>query len=182
MHAPLQLTMNRSTILFVVLVIFPIFKVNGQSSHEREFQQLTEQRDKAAAAALEPIDRRYHELLGQLLKRATQANDLSAAVKIQAKLDDANSVSLSEAQLRASISRAKWNWTGAGANTFDFTPEGDVTLSNSKATYIVKGKREIILTSDTSKRTATITFNSSFTKFTGIDFDGRTKIEGEIEK
>jgi hypothetical protein len=63
-----------------------------------------------------------------------------------------------------------------------FTPEGEVALSNSKATYTVQGGREIILTSETSKRTATITFNSSFTKFTGIDFDGRTKIEGEIEK
>lgn len=181
-HFQLKIAMNRSTILVVTLVLFSAFKVNAQSSYEREFQQLTEQRDKAAAAALAPIDRRYHELLGQLLKRATQANDLTTAVKIQAKLDESNSGSTPEAQLRTSISRAKWKWTGAGANTFVFTPEGEVTLSNSKATYKVTGGREIVLTSETSKRTATITFNSTFTKFNGIDFDGRTKIEGEIEK
>jgi hypothetical protein len=174
--------MKRVLILSVGLVMLLKLNANAQSSYEREFQQLTEQRDKAAAAALAPIDRRYNELLGQLLKKATQANDLATAVKIQAKLDEANSGSTPEAQLRAAISRAKWKWTGAGTNTFMFTPEGEVALSNSKATYTVQGGREIILTSETSKRTATITFNSSFTKFTGIDFDGRTKIEGEIEK
>jgi len=174
--------MNRHTFFAASLVILSTFKLNAQSSYEREFQQLTEQRDKAVAAAITPIDRRYHDLLEQLLKRATQANDLAAAMKIQAKLNEANSGSTTEAQLRIAISRAKWVWQGAGANTFLFTPEGDVTLSNSKATYKVTGAREIVLTSETSKRTATITFNSSFTKFTGTDFDGRTKIEGEIDK
>jgi hypothetical protein len=50
---------------------------------EQEFKQLQQQRDKAIADATDPINRRYQVALEQLLRKATQANDLDAALKIR---------------------------------------------------------------------------------------------------
>jgi hypothetical protein len=61
--------------------------VHAQSSYERELAQLKEQRDQAKAAVVEPIERRYQTALEQLLKRATQGNDLDAALKIKEELE-----------------------------------------------------------------------------------------------
>jgi hypothetical protein len=55
----------------------------AQSAFDREYQQLTDQRNKALAAASEPINRRYKADLGVLLRKATQGNDLPTAVKIK---------------------------------------------------------------------------------------------------
>ena len=48
--------------------------------------QLTAQRDQAITAATEPINRKYKEGLELLLRRATQASDLDAALRIRQTL------------------------------------------------------------------------------------------------
>ena len=53
------------------------------SEYDRQLAELAAQRDKAIAEASEPINRRYQTSLEQLLRKATQANDLDAAVKIK---------------------------------------------------------------------------------------------------
>ena len=58
----------------------------AQTDADREFKQLTEQRDRAIAAADEPINRRYAADLELLLRRATLANDLTTALKIKQTL------------------------------------------------------------------------------------------------
>jgi hypothetical protein len=55
----------------------------AESPFERELAQLTAQRDKEISAANEPINRRYKQAMEGLLRRATQANDLDAALKIR---------------------------------------------------------------------------------------------------
>ena len=54
-----------------------------ESIYERELIQIAGQRDQALAAVAEPVNRRYKENLEALLRRATQANDLDAALKIR---------------------------------------------------------------------------------------------------
>lgn len=70
--------------LFVILVSASF--AAEETQYERELKALTEQRDKAVAAAAEPINRRYQTALEQLLRKATQANELEVAVKIKANL------------------------------------------------------------------------------------------------
>lgn len=60
---------------------------------DRQYQQLWEQlqrvkaeRDKASVAAKEPVLRSYQAALEQLLRRATTANDLDAAMKIKQEM------------------------------------------------------------------------------------------------
>lgn len=69
--------------LFIGFAAAPL---QAQTDAAREFEQVQQQRDKAIAAAIEPINRRYQQSLEQLLRRATQSNDLDTAVKIKAAL------------------------------------------------------------------------------------------------
>ena len=70
-------------ILFTILALTPTSPIRAESPFEREFKQLREQRDKTVAAAVEPINRKYQASLDQLLRRATQGNDLETALKIK---------------------------------------------------------------------------------------------------
>ena len=60
--------------------------LHAQSPFLREFNQLQEQRDKAITAAIEPVNRRYQASLEQLMRKATQANDLDTANRIKQAL------------------------------------------------------------------------------------------------
>ena len=60
--------------------------LRAETFTERDFKQLRADRDKAAAAAMEPINRHYREGLDKLFKRATQAAELDLAKEIQAEL------------------------------------------------------------------------------------------------
>lgn len=68
---------------FLLALVFSAGSLLAASGSEREFQQLTDQRNKAIDAATEPINRRYKSDLETLLRRATQSGDLTAAVKIK---------------------------------------------------------------------------------------------------
>lgn len=68
----------------IVLIAFLVAATaSGQSPFERDLKKLTEDRDKALAAASDPIQFKYKTLLEQLMQRATRNEDLNAAVKIK---------------------------------------------------------------------------------------------------
>ena len=71
-------------VLFAFAVMVP--SLAAESPNERDYKQLRANRDKAAAAALEPINRRYKEELDKLFKKATQAAELDLARDIQGEL------------------------------------------------------------------------------------------------
>ena len=70
-------------VILIILAATAASPIRAESPFEREFKQLREQRDKTVAAAVEPINRRYQASLDQLLRRATQGNDLETALKIK---------------------------------------------------------------------------------------------------
>ena len=76
----------KSRILSVLLVQAVTATLLAESPIEREFKQLREQRDKTIAAAIDPINRKYQVSLDQLLRRATQTNDLETALKIKQEM------------------------------------------------------------------------------------------------
>ena len=97
----------------------------------RELNQIEDQHTKAVAAALEPITRRYQVALAQLLKRATQTNDLDAALKIKERLAaiDASAVSPSTGKPRYTAETlhqllyiSEWSWSAKPE-----APQGNVT-------------------------------------------------------
>ncbi len=60
--------------------------LRGETPTEREFNLARAERERAAAVAMEPINRRYKETLDKLFRRATQAAELDLAKTIQAQL------------------------------------------------------------------------------------------------
>ena len=72
----------------VAIAAFASFaaSLHAESPFLREFNQLQEQRDKAITAAIEPVNRRYQASLEQLMRKATQANDLDTANRIKRAL------------------------------------------------------------------------------------------------
>ena len=72
--------------IVATLIVASIPCLHAESLFERELKQLRDQRDKAVAAAAEPINRRYQASLEQLLRRATQGNDLETALKIKQEM------------------------------------------------------------------------------------------------
>lgn len=68
------------------LLALPFTESLAATSVEEELKQLQQQREKALAAATDPIDRKYQEALEQMLRRALQAKDVEGAVKIQGLL------------------------------------------------------------------------------------------------
>lgn len=71
------------TISCFILTASPLL---AETDIGREMNQLQDQHTKAVAAATEPLKRRYQTSLEQLLKRATQANELDTALRIREQL------------------------------------------------------------------------------------------------
>ena len=71
--------MKPRTIITALFLTHGVLSAFGETDTARDLKQLQEQRDKAVAAATEPITRRYAVSLEVLLRRAMQANDLDTA-------------------------------------------------------------------------------------------------------
>ena len=71
----------------LLLLLITIGSCRAATDYEREFKQLSDDREKALKAASEPINRRYQTGLEALLKKATQGGDLETALKIRNSLD-----------------------------------------------------------------------------------------------
>lgn len=84
MHNQLRITLLSSAVLFAQ----PLF---AQSKIESDLTQLQEQKDKALAVAIEPINRKYRVALEKLLLSATKSGDLQTANRIVLELKKAKS-------------------------------------------------------------------------------------------
>lgn len=78
-NGPVAMALNRTLILTLIFATH----LFAESPFDRELVQLSEQREKAVVEASQPINKRYHDALQQVLRRATQANDLDAALRIR---------------------------------------------------------------------------------------------------
>ena len=103
--------------------------------------------DRAVAAALDPVNRRYVTQLESLQRRATQANDLETALKIKKMIDEIGDT-LSGGSARADVV-GTWNFefkaTGAKV-VMKFLIDGSwlETPGADKGTWEIKGKNLIV--------------------------------------
>jgi|GEM_PF-2303448 len=77
---------RHSLLLTTLLLVLPARALPADPPFDAELKRLREDRDKSLAAAAEPINRRYQQALEALLRRATQAADLTSAIKIRDEL------------------------------------------------------------------------------------------------
>ena len=65
------------------------FSQDALAPHEKEFLKLVAQREKDAAIAVAPAQKRFDLAAQQILRKATQAGDLDAAIKLKAIIEQA---------------------------------------------------------------------------------------------
>ena len=96
------------------------------------------ERDKALATAAEPINRRYREQSEQLLLRATQANDLDAAVKIKREVDSQNPAN--------KLQDTRWSTEAAIGGTVALNADGSaINPVGAKGTWKYIGENKVTI-------------------------------------
>lgn len=96
--------------IFALLVsLFPALVAPAQTPHRLELDRAQRDYETATKQALDPVKRRYADTLQQLLRRATAANDLDTAVRIQEAL-----AQLGPASLDARLVGTKWTFPVKG--------------------------------------------------------------------
>jgi hypothetical protein len=112
----MRTTYHLFTLGFIVLATSPLL---AETDIGREMNQLQDQHTKAVAAATEPLKRRYQSALEQLLKRATQANDLDTALRIREQLTALGVAAVSpttktrytKETLQQRLTTSEWSWS-----------------------------------------------------------------------
>jgi hypothetical protein len=146
---------------------------------ERELAQLREQRDKAIAAATEPINRRYQTSLEQLLRRATQAADLETANRIKAEMTGGADTPQAATQFAGgprNVEKAlpgQWNWEGANHKTWGtFLQDGEFRMDGVTHEWKVSSNGTVTVTRP-DKTKATFRLSADLNSFTGTNFNGQ---------
>lgn len=130
------------TALLAALLLL-VQSVSAESANERDFKQLRANRDKAAAVALEPINRRYKEELDELFKKATQGAELNLANTIRKELEAAGGSATGitdptadKAGLKQMFEGSDWDYwlsnkpTGEPAGRISFRRAGNLSATN----------------------------------------------------
>lgn len=165
--------------LLLWAIIAATTSLYAESPFERELADLKAQRDKALAAAIDPINRRYQASLEPLLRRATQANDLTAALKIKAEQGESIPAPAPSDKFDASIQKVlktlpgPWDWQGTKVKEWGTFSADARSFKMGPVKYEVKviAGGTVILTRPDNKK-ATIHLSPDMQSFTGTNFDG----------
>lgn len=163
--------MKLPSIAFTALIL-STSALYAQSQFDRELSQLREQRDKAIATAADPINRRYQTSLEQLLRKATQSNDLESAVKIQNELKGIKPTLLF-IELRTAIEGTEWTWERQGVReSMTFGKDGVLKHQFFTGKWEIIKPRSVRITSANSE--GILEFNEDITTYKAVS--------GNVEK
>jgi len=112
------------SLLALVAIVPPLFA--EPESEPQQLAQLTEQHDKALAAATDPIHQLYRTALELLLQKANQSEDLASAAKIKAALIRLQSGAPSPKAKAATADDLHAFLAGTVWNISDERPDGEV--------------------------------------------------------
>jgi hypothetical protein len=131
--------------LTIALLSLGLHRLSAITDSEREFDELTKERDRALVVVAEPIIQRYEAAITALMRKAALADDLETALRIKQTL-----AKIAEDRDRAAVV-GKWNFLNkADGHTAPIDFSSDKTFSeNGKplGVWEVKGK-ELIVTFD----------------------------------
>ena len=173
--------MKYCPILAIVILTVTAPFLFADSQFGTELKQLQDQREKALAAATEPVNRRHQAALESLLRRATQANDLDAALKIKEELQKLGSAapppgSVSGVTVESLTNRLiGTKWTYFDKETLTLLADGKAQWSSGRDPWPWKvakaGSRVIEGMNVAKQKKFTITFDHDLKTGT-IDGDG----------
>ena len=122
------------TLLCLCAIIFLALPSYAVTDAAREFERLTQEKDKELAAAAVPIMKRYQAALEQLLRRASQTGDAETAVKVGEVLKQMGTEGKPKTagDLKAQLLSGNWDWwvndscKGESLARIDFLENGSV--------------------------------------------------------
>ena len=174
--------MNRTIGSYIFgIVSFPLMICAADSQIIRELTTLNEQREKAVATALAPINQKYMTALDQLLKKATQARDEQAIAAIQEALVVASEAAATKGEIKSKINKRSVArkltdaiWIGDGKHFFGelkFGKDGSVSWvkfgsPNVKSSSPYEVGDDGTVTMNVSGQIHTLKFTSDLTTFT----------------
>ena len=176
---------HRILIITAAILATAIIPLHAEPPLERDLKQLQEQREKALAAAAEPVNRRYLAALEALQRRATQTNDLETAIKIKEELQKlgaaapaANDTSgVTVESLTNRLIGTKWIWFGK--ETLTLLADGKAQWSSGRDPWPWKvtsaGRRVIEGENVVKKNKFTITFDRDLKTGTIAGQDGNPR-------
>ena len=169
---------------FAVLSTSPLL---AETDIAREMNQLQDQHAKAVAAATEPLKRRYQTSLEQLLKRATQTNDLDTALKIREQLTALGAAPVLPAAkprytretLPQLLTKSEWTWS-TKAGPPDHSNNTRVTFTKDQ--FLMAGKPicsyKVIDSSTVQLDKKVLKFDADYTSFEVSDWSEGTSRYG----
>jgi hypothetical protein len=121
------------------------FKDEAKTPQDKELLRLVDQRDKAAAIATAPVEKRFHLAAQQLIRKATQTGNLDAAIKLKDMTAEAKTSATSAPVEVAKIGSK----SSSGSSNGNECPEKDFKVSIhdgwcSIDKYIGNSKRVIV--------------------------------------
>jgi hypothetical protein len=145
------------------------FKGEAKTPQDKELVRLVDQRDKAAAIATGPAEKRFDLAAQQLIRKATQSGNLDAAIKLKDMIAEAKT---SAASAPVEVAKTGFNSSRASSKGKE-CPEKDFEVSFSGegrviTKYVGNSKRVIVPASIEGKPVVGIEFRS---------FMGNSKIE-----
>ena len=150
--------------LTIALLSLGLNRLSAITDTEREFAELTKERDRALAVAAEPIIQKYETAITALMRKAVVADDLETALLLKQTL-----AKIAEDRNRAAVV-GKWDFLNkADGHTapLDF---------NSDKTFSVDGKRLGVW--DIKGKELIVTFDN---RDIGKDIYGLPIHEGELD-
>jgi hypothetical protein len=161
--------------------------LSADSQFLAEFMRLTQERDKALAAAEAPINKKYEAALTDLLRRATKANDLDAALKIRSTIESltaAKAAAIDPAQVKTKRALQKaligTTWSLAGTledarktkHTFTLAEAEAQWSDNTKSKWEPVDDRTIRFGPSGEGAGGTVLFDAALTTFQCPDWYG----------
>lgn len=117
--------MKLRILAFLAIIQAAILSGLAASPLDNELLKLQQQRDKALAAAAEPINQRYKEELRKLLQRAVASKDTETATKILSVLNPPSNVNPEYARVAKLLTDFYWGVNGR-SDVFEFRPDGTI--------------------------------------------------------
>ena len=127
-------------LISAIIVSLALPSLHAASDAAQEFERLTAERDKALAAAAEPIYRRYQTDLEELLRRATEADDFAMILRIKKEL---KSISTKAEMVGA------WNFinhTDGVKAVVEFNPDNTFLWNGKKVGTWEVNEKQVVIT------------------------------------
>ena len=178
--------MKYQPILYTLFIFLAAGSLFAETAYQRELQQLKEQRDKAVATAVEPINRRYKDSLELLLKRSTQGNDLDTALKVKEAMQhlsegggkgSAGGDIYSRKETTKAWTGTQWRWDGGSG--IQIRAGGEAYVGGERCTWSPEQDGAIKIVNSKQKK-ATVRLTGE-TTFEGTGFDGAA-VTGTLTK